>query len=103
MTEHIELTRPAEWLRYLQETAGAYETVLAESRGFARAAYRIARAHCRVQPIPSNLPTVRELGAAAILLARHVVPGRADIDALTLARECEALGLRVILPLTSAA
>ncbi len=103
MTEHIELTRPSEWLRYLQETAGAYQAVFVESGGFARAAYRIARAHCRVQPIPSSVPTVRELGAAATLLAQHVVQGRPHFDALTLARECEAMGLRVILPLTSAA
>ncbi len=103
MTEHIEFTRPAEWLRLLQETSGAYAILVNDSGGFARAAYRLARARGRIQPLPSNLPTFRELGAAATTLARYVVQGRAEIDALTLARECEALGLRVILPLTSAA
>lgn len=103
MTEHIEFSRPAEWLRLLQESAGAYDILVVDSGGFAHAAYRLARAHCRVQPVASSLPTVRELGAAATTLARHVLPEHVDIDALTLARECEALGLRVILPLTSAA
>jgi hypothetical protein len=103
MTEHIEFTRPAEWLRLLQETPGAYAILVSDSDGFARAAYRLARAHCRIQPLASNLPTVRELGAAATTLARYVIQGGAQIDPLTLARECEALGLRVILPVTSAA
>lgn len=101
MNDYLENHRPSEWLRHLVETAGGYFILLEHSGGLARAAYRLARARCRVQPLPSNLPTVRELGAAAAELCELLETERPS--SATLATECERLGLGVIVPLTRTA
>ncbi len=101
MIETTETHHPAEWLRQLRETPGAYDALLDDSHSLAHAAYRVARARCRVQPIRSVVPTVRELGAAATELRKHSVQRLPDTNSLRLAEECEAWGMRVILPIST--
>lgn len=101
MNDSLEIHRPSEWLRHLVETRGAYAALLHHSGSLARAAYRLARARCRTHSLPMNLPTARELGAAAADLCRQL--DRERPCPLALARECEQLGLGVILPLSRAA
>jgi hypothetical protein len=97
MNESLEIQRPSEWLRQLVE-ARAYVALLESSGSLARAAYRLARARCRTHSLPMNLPTARELGAAAAELCEWLERDRPC--PLALARECERLGLGVILPLS---
>lgn len=97
MNDYLETHRPAEWLSHLLEAACGYETLLDHSGSLARAAYRLACARCRTQPLPSNLPTTRELGAAATELCHLLALPRAC--PLELTEECEQLGLYVILPI----
>jgi hypothetical protein len=63
----LEHERPAEWLRWLAETPDGYQQLLQQAGGMARAAYRIASARCRVQGGLGEMPTVRELQAAALM------------------------------------
>lgn len=101
MNDFLEHHRPAEWLRQLLELPRGYATLVEESGSLARAAYRLASARCRVHTLPCNLPTLRELGAAATELCRAL--NRERPCPRTLARECERMGLHVILPLTRSA
>lgn len=98
MNDFLETHRPSEWLTHLTESEDAHAQLLEHSGSLARAAYRLARARCRIHPLPSNLPTVRELGAAATELCQ--VLARERPCPFSLAKECERLGLHVILPLT---
>lgn len=93
-----EARRPGEWLLRFVEDRSRYLALLAESGSLAVAAYRLARARCRVQPVPSAVPTDTELWAAArrIVVFAHVpdgLPSKAH-----LAAECEACALPVIGP-----
>lgn len=101
MNESLEHHRPADWLSQLQELPHGYATLVEQSGSLALAAYRLASARCRTHPLPCNLPTVRELGAAATELCRAL--NRERPCPFVLARECERLGLHVILPLTRSA
>lgn len=96
----IEHERPSEWLRWLAETPQGYEQLLEQAGGLARAAYRLARARCRVQGGASETPTLRELQAAALTLAQQL--GTLDSLPITslLASDCEAQGLPVIRPIS---
>jgi hypothetical protein len=96
----LEHERPAEWLRWLAETPDGYQQLLQQAGGMARAAYRIASARCRVQGGLGEMPTVRELQAAALMLAQQV--GTLDSLPITslLASDCEDQGLLVIRPMT---
>jgi hypothetical protein len=93
----IEHERPNEWLRSLAENPEAYAVLVAEAGGLARAAYRVASARCRAQG--SATPTLRELQAAALMLAQRL--GVVDTLPITslLASDCEDLGLLVIRPM----
>jgi hypothetical protein len=108
MARRIELERPSEWLRTLDEERDAYEVLVTEAGGLARAAYRLAsarcRAHrasarCRAHSGPGETPTLRELQVAALQIARRL--GRAETLPITslLASDCEAQGLPVLRPL----
>ena len=101
MNDYLENHRTSEWLRHLVENAGGYRVLIEHSGCLTRAAYRLARARCRVHSLPSNLPTVRELGAAAAELCELLDRERPSSSAL--ASDCERLGLGVILPLTRSA
>ena len=96
-----ESDRPAEWLRRFDEDAGRYHALVRESGGLAIAAYRLARAHCRVQPVPSGVPTHTELWAAARRITSRVTVPYATACKVRLAAECEARGLPVIGPLVA--
>ena len=98
----IEHERPCEWLRALEEEPDAYEVLLAEAGGLARAAYRLASARCRAQSGLGATPTLRELQVAALRLAQRL--GIAETLPITslLANDCEAQGLPVIRPVPPA-
>lgn len=95
----LEMERPSEWLCRLAEELDAYEVLLAEAGGLARAAYRLASARCRAQGAGGETPTLRELQAAALLIAQQV--GLAETLPITslLASDCEEQGLLVIRPM----
>ena len=98
-----ETERPTEWLRRLQEDASRYLDLLGEPGGLSIAAYRLARARCRVQPVPTLLPTVTELMTAARELARRVSPNEpVPISSMVLV-DCELAGFTVIRPVSDAA
>jgi len=90
-----EQDRPAEWLEALKDEG--YGRLLAESGSVAVAAHRLARALCRSRELPSSLPTLRELEAAARLVSEDcelaIPSGR------VLAQTCELAGLDVIEPI----
>ncbi|MEB2310698.1 MAG: hypothetical protein OZ921_00025 [Sorangiineae bacterium] len=93
-----ELERPTEWLRSLQEGRRPYRWLLDDAGGVALAAYRLARARCRVQPLPSPIPTLAEVCAAARLLWREL-GGAFELPCeMLLYAECEASGLPLIVP-----
>ena len=96
MTSNLEQDRPTEWLRALSE-GRLYRWLLEDAGNIAVAAYRLARARCRVQPVPTAIPTLREVIAAGRAIegaCGEVLPPAVDI-----AEECEARGLMVISPL----
>jgi len=96
--ERDETERPGEWLRRFAEDASAYRLLLAES-GLAIAAYRLARARCRVQPMSANVPTLSELKSAADELAQRVGLDNAHHLGVLVA-DCALAGLPLILPPT---
>jgi hypothetical protein len=69
MTHWEEMERPAEWLRRFDEQDGSYDRLLRESGNLALAAHRIARARRRVFGSSDGVPTLREVLAAARMIA----------------------------------
>jgi hypothetical protein len=99
MARRIEVERPSEWLRTLDEEPDAYEVLVTEAGGLARAAYRLASARCRAHSGSGATPTLRELQVAALLIAQRLgMPETLPITSL-LAKDCEAQGLPVIRPM----
>lgn len=94
-----ETERPAEWLRRLQECSGAYQALVQQSGGLAQAAYRLARARCLVQDISTRIPTLREVHAAARVIAGQLGLADHKTHLTALAEECEYSGLPVLGPL----
>jgi hypothetical protein len=95
----LERERPSEWLRWLAEEPDAYQVLLEQAGGLARAAYRFASARCRAQGGVGEAPTLRELEAAALVLAGQLgITESLPITSL-LANDCEAQGLPVIRPM----
>ena len=91
-----EIERPNEWLRRLRESARGYAELMRESGEPVVAAYRIAAARCRAGAIPTAIPTLREVHAAAceLIVATEEttpIPSRAVI-----ADECDFAGLMLI-------
>ncbi|MBK7580707.1 MAG: hypothetical protein IPI67_10925 [Myxococcales bacterium] len=97
-----ELERPTEWLRHLAENRALYRQLLDGAGGLAIAAYRLARARCRVQPVPSVIPTTAELRVAANEIARYVGM-RFTLSTRQLTQDCEHAGLPVIAPISASA
>jgi hypothetical protein len=94
-----EVHRPSEWLRRLEEDPSLYERLLSEAGGVAPAAYRLARARCQAQAISCNVPTLREVKAAALAIVRHCGSSvRLPVPSVLLL-DCEQAGLPVIAPL----
>ncbi len=97
-----ELERPTEWLRRLRENRGLYGQLLDTAGNLALAAHRLALARCRVQPVPTTVPTLAELRVAAAEIARHVgLATAAHVGQLV--ADCEMAGLQVIVPLSASA
>ena len=94
----VEHERPTEWLRQLEEEPARYHVLLNESGSLALAAYRLARARCRAAPVPTGIPTERELYAAAVDVSRRSQTPHPPVAAL-LSRECEHERLAVIQPI----
>ena len=94
-----ETERPTEWLRRLEHEIMSYEELVSESGGLALAAYRVARARCRVRSVGMCVPTQRELAAAAREIADRAPVAICRTEGDLLARECEEAGLRVITPI----
>ncbi len=66
----LEIADPAQWLRSLSGESGGYRRLVLESGGMARAAYRLARAHCSAES--GDAPLLGDLQAAASLLAARL-------------------------------
>ena len=72
---HEEISSPEEWLRRLAAERDGYGQLVNESGGMARAAYRLARARCKVES--GAPPALDDLQAAARMLAARVGHGGA--------------------------
>jgi hypothetical protein len=93
-----EMERPAEWLRRLDEQDGSYRRLLQESGNLALAAHRLARARCRVFGGRDGIPTLREVVAAASVIASHV-PDQTELPSLSaLGAEVRALCISDVPP-----
>jgi hypothetical protein len=92
-----ELERPGEWLRAVSE-GRRYRWLLEEAGSLAVAAYRVARARCRVQPMPTPIPTLAELCVAARSVAEGC--GMAEPPVALMLDDCDRAGLLVIAPVT---
>ncbi|HWP08472.1 MAG TPA: hypothetical protein VNN72_22170 [Polyangiaceae bacterium] len=90
LSHWVELERPAEWLRVLDEQDGSYTSLVRESGNLAIAAHRFARAKRRVLGGSDGIPTWREVLAAARLIAARV-PHQAEVEMATLSAECSGL------------
>jgi len=86
----------------LEERRLSYDKLIDDSGGLAIAAYRVARARCLVGAITTNIPTLREIAAAACEISANAAAGGFRPDASILAGECEQAGLAVITPLSVA-
>jgi hypothetical protein len=95
-TSTEELERPTEWLRAMVE-GRRYRWLLEDAGSFAIAAYRLARARCRIQPVPNGIPTLTELCAAARVLSES--SGETMPSVSLMLDACDRAGLLVIAPL----
>lgn len=84
-----------EWLLSLGQR-DAHRRLLEEAGSLPAAAWKLARARCATAPVPTEIPSVRELRGAAREIARRVGLGDDVPEGTRLARECEAMGLLVI-------
>ena len=84
-----------EWLLSLGQE-DAHQRLLEEAGSLPAAAWTLARARCATAPMPSEVPTMRELHGAAREIARRVGLGEDVPAGAVLASECEAMGLLVI-------
>jgi hypothetical protein len=98
-----EIERPTEWLRALMEGRRPYRSLLEDCGSLAIAAYRLARARCRIQPVASLVPTAAELCVAAAQLVEATGSEYPIPPVVVLVDECEQCGLPVIAPVTRAA
>lgn len=85
-----------EWLIELVSNPDAYKQLLDDSGSLAKAAHRLASAKCSVHEMSTNVPTMREVAAAAREIATKA-GGSLTIPApRSLASDCELEGLPVI-------
>jgi hypothetical protein len=91
-----EHERPYEWIQRIVE-GGEYGSLLDDAGDIAFAAYRLARALCRIRPVPTSVPTLRELVVAAVEIGNAC--GIRVPSGTSLAEACEGAGLLVIEPL----
>lgn len=92
-----ETERPGEWLRRFAEDASVYRLLLDDSGCLAVAAYRLARARIRVQPVSAHVPTLAELKSAADEISERLgMDGSHHLGVLV--ADCVLAGLPLILP-----
>lgn len=92
-----ERERPSEWLRGLREEPAAYAELLEECGDLYAAAHRLASARCRAAALPTTIPTLREVHAAAReILERGCDEGTPIPSMALLTEECAAARLPVI-------
>ena len=96
-----ELDRPTEWLMQLRTQEKRYQAFLRDAGSLVEAAFRLARARCRVQAVSTDVPSFRELRAAVREICRHTEAGLMSDGQL--AAECTLQRLPVILPLNQSA
>ena len=82
-----------QWLEAVRQSRAAYKTLLQESGCLAMAAHRLARAKCQTWMFPSNVPSVRELHAAAYEIAEQLGTVLDLPPQRVLATQCRELGL----------
>ena len=66
----LEIADPAAWLRHLAEDRDGFSRLVGESKGMARAAYRLARAHCSIET--GGSPSLQDLQEATTWLAARL-------------------------------
>ncbi len=88
-----EAQRPAEWLRRFDERRESYLELLEDSGSLAVAAFRLARARCRIQPVGCSVPSKTELWSAAHRIAAQMSTTEQTPSSSRLMAECEAQGL----------
>lgn len=93
-----EQERPHEWIQRIVE-GREYRSLVDDAGDIAFAAYRLARALCRIRPVPTSVPTLRELVAAAVEIGNAC--GIRVPPTTHLAEACDAAGLLVIEPVVS--
>lgn len=97
-----EIERPTEWLRRLAENRALYEKLLQSAGSLALAAYRLARARCRIQSVGMTVPTVAEVRVAADEIARYTGL-RTRCPTAQLVADCEQAGVVLIVPMNASA
>jgi hypothetical protein len=90
-----EQDRPHEWILRIVE-GREYGALVDDAGDLALAAYRLARALCRIRPVPTSVPTLREIAAAAAEIADAC--GMFVPSGTSLVEACEAAGFVVIEP-----
>jgi len=86
---------PIEWLNGLVSD-DRYRALVEEAGSLPAAAWKLARARCQVWETPTDVPTSREVRAAARIISRHIGLGGALPGSAALASECEHMGLLVL-------
>jgi hypothetical protein len=66
----LEIADPAAWLRHLADDRDGFSRLVGESKGMARAAYRLARAHCSIET--RGTPSLQDLQEATTWLAARL-------------------------------
>jgi hypothetical protein len=92
-----EAERPWEWLRHFAEDRASYELLLEDAGSLPIAAYRLARARCRAQAMPVDVPSLSELRVAADEVAAHTGSDPNHHLGVLIA-DCVLAGLPLILP-----
>ena len=87
---------PIEWLNGLTEERDGYRRLVDEAGDLSVAAWQLARARCQVWEVPTEVPTVAEVHAAARTIARRARLNVSVPPRPVLAHQCESRGLLVI-------
>jgi hypothetical protein len=87
---------PIEWLNELVATRDGYRRLVQDAGNLSVAAWRLAQARCQTWEVPTHVPTVTEVRAAARTIARRAgIDGSVPSNAV-LTSECESRGLLVL-------
>jgi len=87
---------PIEWLNGLIERRDGYRRLVDEAGDLSVAAWQLAQAKCQVWEVPTEVPTIAEVHAAARTIARRARLSGSVPPSYVLADQCEARGLLVL-------